>query len=138
MDIAFFYEETDFRLDQPISIQNWIAKIINLEGYTLESLNYIFCNDAYLHKMNLDYLDHDTYTDIITFDNSEQETTIESDIFISIDRVKENAQLQQVAFNDELSRVLVHGLLHLMGWDDKTEALKKEMRIKEDACLSLR
>ena len=138
MNIEFFYEETDFRLDQKGSIQNWISKIIELEGYSLESLNYIFCNDEYLHKMNLDYLEHDTYTDIITFDNSEKENTIESDVFISIDRVKENSQLQQSIFEDELSRVLVHGLLHLMGWNDKTNALKLEMRKKEDACLSLR
>ena len=138
MNIEFFYEETDFRFDQHISIQTWILKIIDSEGYSFENLNYIFCTDTYLHKINLDYLDHDTYTDIITFDNSELEKTIDSDIFISIDRVKENSQVQQTVFEDELSRVLVHGVLHLMGWSDKTDALKMEMRNKEDACLSLR
>jgi len=138
MNIEFFYEETDFRLDQQNLIQDWIKKIIEQEGYSLENLNYIFCTDEYLYKMNLEYLDHNTYTDIITFDNSEAEKTVESDIFISIDRVKENSQLQSTHFKEELSRVLIHGVLHLMGWNDKTEALKKEMRKKEDACLSLR
>ncbi len=88
--------------------------------------------------MNQEYLDHNAFTDIITFDNSDQEKTIESDIFISIDRVQENSKVQEVKFDDELARVMIHGVLHLMGWNDKTEPLKKEMRLKEEACLSLR
>lgn len=138
MCIEFFYEETDFVLNQQNLIQDWIKKIIAKEGYKLDNLNYIFCSDEYLYKMNLEYLNHTTYTDIITFDNSESKKTIEADIFISVDRVKENSQLQSTMFKDELSRVLVHGVLHLMGWNDKTDVLKNEMRIKEDACLSLR
>ena len=137
MNIEFFYEETDFVLNQPDTIQSWVLKIVEQEGYQLENLNYIFCSDEYLYKMNQEYLDHNTYTDIITFDNSEIEKTIESDIFISIDRVKENSLSQKTDFGNELARVLIHGVLHLMGWGDKTEALKKEMRLKEDACLSL-
>lgn len=138
MKIEFFYEETDFVLNQSVDIQSWILKIIELEGYHLESLNYIFCSDEYLYKMNKEYLDHDSYTDIITFDNSEEEKVIESDIFISVDRVKENCELQKTDFENEFARVLIHGVLHLMGWGDKTETLKKEIRLKEDACLSLR
>jgi len=138
MSINFFSEETDFKLNQQKSIQSWISTIINTEGYGLKQLNYIFCSDEYLYNMNQEYLNHDTYTDIITFDNSEKDKTIESDIFISIDRIKENAQLQQTDFENELDRVLIHGVLHLMGWNDKTDALKKQMRLKEDACLSLR
>ncbi len=143
MNIDFFFEETDptvfgFNLEQQKTTQIWIKKIVESEGYTLENLNYIFCLDEYLLDINKKYLNHDTYTDIITFDNSASDTTIESDIFISIDRVKENCEIQQTMFDDELARVLIHGVLHLMGWNDKTEALKKEMRKKEDACLSLR
>ncbi len=138
MNINFFTENTDFELNQQKSIQSWIATVISKEGYELNQLSYIFCSDEYLYNMNQEYLNHDTYTDIITFDNSEKENTIESDIFISVDRVKENALLQQSKFEDELARVLIHGVLHLMGWGDKTEALKKQMRLKEDACLSLR
>ncbi len=138
MNINFFNEATDFVLNQQESIQVWISTIIKTEGYELIQLNYIFCSDEYLYNINHNYLNHDTYTDIITFDNSETNQTIESDIFISIDRVKENAQLQKLVFEDELARVMVHGVLHLMGWGDKTETLQKEMRLKEDACLSLR
>ncbi len=138
MNINFFSEDTDFELNQQKSIQSWISTVISKEGYELNQLSYIFCSDEYLHSINQEYLNHDTYTDIITFDNSEKENAIESDIFISVDRVKENADLQQSAFEDELARVLIHGILHLMGWGDKTEALKKQMRLKEDACLSLR
>ena len=143
MNIEFFTEETDadnigFVLNRAAELETWITSVITNEEYSLESLNYIFCSDEYLLKMNKEYLDHDTFTDIITFDNSESDNTIESDIFISVDRVKENCQLQDTSFEDELNRVMIHGVLHLMGWGDKTDALKKEMRLKEDACLSLR
>ena len=138
MSIEFFYEETDFRLSQEEKLKRWVSKIISNEGYELENLNYIFCSDDYLHKINLAYLKHDTLTDIITFDNSETENTIDSDIFISTDRVKENSSELNTLFEDELNRVLIHGVLHLMGWSDKTNELKQEMRTKEDACLSLR
>jgi len=138
MNIEFFYEETDFTLNQKESIQPWINKIITEGGYEIESLNYIFCSDEYLHKINLEYLNHDTFTDIITFDNSELENVIESDIYISVDRVKENSLLLKTHFEDEIARVLIHGVLHLMGWQDKTEEQKERMRKKEDACLSLR
>lgn len=138
MNIKFFYEETDFRLNQSEDLMSWISKIIASEGYKLDSLNYILCSDEYLHKLNLEYLNHDTLTDIVTFDNSESENKIDSDIFISIERVEENSTSLKVSFKDELARVLIHGVLHLIGWSDKSDDLKKEMRLKEDACLSLR
>lgn len=138
MNIEFFYEETDFRLNQSEDLMSWISKIIASEGYKLGSLNYILCSDEYLHKLNLEYLNHDTLTDIVTFDNSESENKIDSDIFISIERVEENSTSLKVSFEDELARVLIHGVLHLIGWSDKSDDLKKEMRLKEDACLSLR
>jgi len=138
MNIAFFYEETNFRINQAESHQLWISTIIKNEGFKFESLSYIFCSDDYLLKINKKYLNHDTFTDIITFNNSEADNTIESDIFISIDRVKENSTVQQTNFEAELARVMIHGVLHLMGWGDKTGALQKKMRLKEDACLSLR
>ena len=138
MSIEFFYEDTDFMLDQPETYAIWITRIVDGEGYSIEALNYVFCSDAYLHQINMDYLRHDTYTDIITFDNSDEDRLIESDIFISIDRVKENSVAQNISFIDELARVLVHGVRHLMGWNDKTPEQKKQMREKEDASLSLR
>ncbi|MCB0494595.1 MAG: rRNA maturation RNase YbeY [Cyclobacteriaceae bacterium] len=138
MNIEFFYEDTDFVLNQPDTYAKWIALITNKEGYTIEALNYIFCSDEYLYQMNMEYLGHDTYTDIITFDNSEEENTIESDIFISVNRVKENSAVQNIPFENELARVLIHGVLHLMGWNDKTDEERKRMREKEDASLSLR
>ena len=103
----------------------------------LSNINYIFCSDDYLLTINQEHLNHDYYTDIITFDLSEKENNIESDIFISIDRVKENAKNNHVKFHIELYRVLIHGVLHLLGFNDKNEEEKLIMREKEDACLSL-
>jgi rRNA maturation RNase YbeY len=91
------------------------------------NLNYIFCSDNYLHQINVEYLDHDTLTDIITFDNSEEEETIEGDIFVSVERVEDNAKDLNVQFDDEILRVLAHGLLHLCGYDDHTDEEEAEM-----------
>ena len=90
-----------------------------------------------MHKINLEYLTHDTYTDIITFNQTEEDDVIEADIFISIDRVRDNSQSLDLLFDQELHRVLIHGVLHLMGFDDKTFDEKEAMRKKEDSCLSL-
>jgi probable rRNA maturation factor len=136
-DIQFFYEDTDFTLSDHERISEWIAHTISQEGYKLSSVNYIFCSDEYLHQVNVDYLNHDYYTDIITFDNSEEEGVVESDIFISIDRVEDNAAQQGIAFREELRRVIIHGILHLVGYNDKGEDEKKLMRQKENAYLSL-
>lgn len=136
--IHFFYEDCEeFKLKNPDAIANWISQIITNNKFCLYSLNYIFCSDEYLHKINLEYLDHDTYTDIITFDNSEEENTVEGDIYISIDRINENAAIHSADFLNELYRVVAHGVLHLLGYNDKTEDEKKQMREKEEACLSL-
>ena len=105
-----------------------MKKVADKEGFSINNLNYIFCSDEYLYKINLEYLAHDTYTDIITFDNSEQELTIEGDIFVSIERVRENSQTLNTVFEEEIKRVIIHGLLHLCGYDDHTPEDKAEMR----------
>ena len=138
MAINFFNEDIDFTLDNEASTTNWIKNILYDESFIDESINYIFCSDNYLHQLNREYLDHDTLTDIITFDNSENEGNIEADIFISVDRVRENAKQLGRPFDEELHRVIIHGLLHILGYADKTEPDKRLMREKEDACLSLR
>lgn len=138
MAIHFFSEDISFSLDKEQQTISWIEKILDEEKQVSKSINCIFCSDNYLLKINKDYLDHNTLTDIITFDNSEEEGKIEADIFISIDRVKENALTLDKIFDEELHRVIIHGLLHLAGYNDKTDEDKSEMRKKEDACLSLR
>ena len=138
MSINFFYEDTPFKLKQARKVSTWIKNVIKHEAHSLLELNYIFCSDIYLHKINKTYLGHDTYTDIITFDHKEQEDkVIEGEIYISVDRVKENAVVYQKAFEEELHRVIIHGVLHLLGYGDKTAQEQKEMRKKEEACLSL-
>ncbi len=136
--IKFFTEDTSYQLRQRSEIRTWLKNIAKKEKYSILELNYIFCSDEYLLQMNRDFLDHDYYTDIITFDNSEVSGKIEGDIFISIDRVKDNAQQQKTSLKDELHRVLVHGLLHLTGYKDKTSKEQEIMRKKEDSSLSLR
>ena len=136
-NIHFFNEGIEFSLDHPTKVYNWISKIVKEHSYELLEINYIFCSDEYLHQINVDYLNHDTYTDIITFDNSEEADKLESDIFISIDRVKDNSKEYSKSFNRELYRVMIHGVLHLLGFHDHTDEEKKEMREKEEACLSL-
>jgi probable rRNA maturation factor len=135
--LKFFSEEIDFKVPFPIKTSNWIKTISKSEGYEIISLNYIFCSDDYLLEINKQYLEHDYYTDIITFDNNEEEGKIESDIYVSVDRVKENALTFNTSFETELRRVLIHGLLHLMDYTDTSEDLKAQMRFKEDECLLL-
>jgi len=133
--LKFFSEEIDFKLPFPQKTSKWIKTISVSEGYEMGDLNYIFCSDDYLLEINKQYLDHDYYTDIITFDNSEEEGKIEGDIYVSVDRVKENAIEFGANFETELRRVLIHGLLHLMNYTDTSEELKAQMRAKEDECL---
>lgn len=130
--IQFFIEDVDFKVPHPRKNKSWLESIIKAEGFTLNQLNYIFCSDEYLLNVNRQYLDHDFYTDIITFDNSEVENTVEGDIFISVDRVRENAEELSKSFEDELRRVLAHGILHLVGYDDIDDTHELEMRAKED------
>jgi probable rRNA maturation factor len=126
--INFFNEDIDFKLKGKNNFKAWLKKVAEKEGFRINNLNYIFCSDQYLHKINLEYLDHDTYTDIITFDNSEDENTIEGDIFVSIDRIKDNAISLETQFDEEIKRVIVHGLLHLCGYGDHSAEDKSEMR----------
>lgn len=137
MAIHFFTEETPFQLKQKLNRKKWLKEIAKGENYSINELNYIFCTDEYLYEINVEYLNHDTYTDIITFDNSEIENEIEADIFISVDRVKENASKLNVPIEDELSRVISHGLFHLMGYKDKKKAEAELMRSKEEFAINL-
>lgn len=136
-EIQFFCEDISFTLPNQEAISRWLENVVKEEGYKLVSINCIFCSDEYLHQINLQYLEHDYYTDIITFDNSDDETSIEGDLFISIDRITENAQSQTISIPEETHRVMVHGVLHLLGYKDKTDGEKESMRKKENAYLSL-
>jgi probable rRNA maturation factor len=129
--IIFFNEDINFKFQDKNKFKNWLKKVAEKEGFSIVNLNYIFCSDVYLHKINLEYLDHDTFTDIITFDNSESEKIIEGDIFISIERVRENSQSLNTVFENELKRVIVHGLLHLCGYNDHSVDEKQNMRSLE-------
>ncbi len=135
--ITFFSEDINFTLPDKRKTSAWLKTAITREEYKLVSLNYVFCSDEYLLQINRDYLEHDYYTDIITFNQSEEETDIEGDIFISIERVRENAITLNVDFLQELKRVMIHGLLHLCGYDDHSEVDQQQMRVKEDSYLAL-
>jgi len=134
--INFFTEEIKYDLKHKTKIRTWIKNTIEAEGYVLEELNFIFCSDEYLLAINQQYLQHDTYTDVITFDNSEVLKTITGDIFISIERIQENARNYKGKTADELCRVMIHGTLHLLGYKDKGKAAKILMTQKEDQYLS--
>ena len=136
--IHFFSEETNFKPKTLTGLRLWINKTIESENHELKELNFIFCSDKYLLKINQEYLNHDTYTDIITFDNSGVNMEIFGDIYISIDRVKENAKTYKTTFIDELHRVIIHGTLHLLGYTDKSKRDKELMTLKEDAYLKKR
>jgi probable rRNA maturation factor len=130
MPISFFSEETPFTLKGKKEITQWIKNVAGSYNKKVGEINYVFCDDDFLLRMNQEHLQHDTYTDIITFDYSE-ETTIEGDIYVSIDRVRENAETFQQPFEQELRRVMIHGVLHLVGYKDKTDDEEKQMRALE-------
>lgn len=132
-----FNYETDFKLENEVIISNWISSVIQSENCNEGEINYIFCDDKYLHKINLEYLNHDTLTDIISFDYSIGKN-LQGDIFISVERVVENAKDFEVSFKDELDRVLVHGILHYCGYKDKSDSDAKVMRDKENFYLNMR
>lgn len=138
MPINLFTEEVELSLSHRTEVKNWLKEIAKEEGYSIGELNYIFCTDEYLLKINQDYLEHDTYTDIITFDLSEKAKDISGEIYISLERVEENAKKFKISAENELHRVMVHGLLHLIGYQDKSPEEKAGMREKEDACLEMR
>ena len=136
--IRFFTEDSSVALKNKAKLRDWFINTAKAEGNSIKELNYIFCSDAYLLEMNQSYLNHDTYTDIITFDNSETDRKVLGDIFISIDRIKENAKNFGVTESEELHRVMIHGLLHLLGYSDKSKAEKTTMTEKENHYLALR
>ena len=138
MSIQFFTEDVEFQLQHPKHYKQWIQQVIDTHDFQLKEVNYIFCSDDYLLDINRTHLNHDFYTDIITFDLSDHTEDIQADIFISIDRVIENADDRNIAFEEEIDRVMIHGILHLLGFNDVTPEEKSLMRQKEDACLSLR
>ena len=129
-----FNSETTFTLDNETKTSKWIQSIIESEGFEVLEINYVFCDYIYLNKINVEFLNHDTFTDIISFDYS-LGNQIGGDIYISVERVRENAENFNVTFENELHRVLIHGVLHYMGFKDKTEKDKTEMRNKEESCL---
>ena len=133
--IAFNYE-TPFELLDEKFIEDWINTVVLSHGYTIGEINYIFCDDTYLHKLNLEFLQHDTLTDIISFDSTLGKL-IGGDLFISLERVAENAKEYKVSFTDELHRVMIHGILHYMGFKDKSSADIKRMRKEENTALNI-
>ena len=133
--ISFNYE-SDFELDNETAYADWLSKVIVSEKKKEGEINYIFCDDEYLHKINIEYLQHDTLTDIISFDYSVG-NELNGDIFVSIERVKDNAIDFNVSFEDELRRVLVHGVLHYCGYKDKSEEDEALMREKEEEKMAL-
>jgi probable rRNA maturation factor len=135
--IRFFSEDIDFKIPHPRKTAQWLKAAIKKEKHELHILNYIFCSDQYLLTLNTEYLNHKTLTDIITFDNSEKSKVIEGDVFISVERVKENSLKYEKPFVNELHRVMIHGVLHLLGYSDKTRRQKSLMRRKEDTYLTL-
>lgn len=134
--IEFHSEDIDFSLEQADTLRQWVKRIIDQENKILEHISYIFCNDAYLYELNLQYLNHDTLTDIITFQYAKL-PVVEGDIFISINRIRENAAQYEVTFDNELHRVMSHGVLHLCGYGDKKNEEKKRMTEKENGAISL-
>jgi rRNA maturation RNase YbeY len=137
--INFYIEDCDFELTEEAHIRNWLIQITHKYKYVPKQLDFIFCSDEYLLKLNQTYLNHDDYTDILTFPyHPENSRELIGDIYISVDRVKENALLHKVNFIDELHRVMIHGVLHMVGFDDKTQEKQEKMRQAEDLALALR
>jgi rRNA maturation RNase YbeY len=130
--INFFTEDIDFNLKNKNAVRKWLKHIIINEQHSLLQLNYIYCSDEYLLQINSQYLNHNFYTDVITFDNSSLPNKIEGDIFISLVRVSENATNLNISLHSELLRVMVHGLLHLLGYDDHTPSDITTIREKEN------
>jgi len=136
--IHFFSEKIDFSLSDPKKTKQWLIESVSALNKILHEINYIFTSDDNILNINVIYLKHNTYTDIITFDNSEHDEELEGDIFISVDRVKENAKAFNESFDRELHRVMIHGILHLAGYDDKSDEEKMVMRKLENHYLDLR
>ncbi len=136
MAINFFNQDIHFNLKHKRKKKQWIKSIITSYGYKIDTINYIFCSDPKILEINIQYLNHNYYTDIITFPLTENDK-ISADIFISVDTVKTNAKKYGTDFNNELNRVIIHGVLHLLGFNDYTEEEKQIMRANEDKYLHL-
>ena len=134
--VQFFSEKITFKPRNQRKLSQWLKKSAKVHGKSISSLHYIFCSDSFLLGLNKAYLGHNTYTDILTFD-LENDEAVECEVYISVQRVKENAAEYNVPFDHEIRRVLAHGLLHLLGFKDKTSQQKARMRQEEEACLSL-
>ena len=134
MGIFFHVEDTDFKLSYKSKYKNWIKAILSDEGFTLGNLNFIFTSNSYLLQINRRYLNHDYFTDVITFDYNDG-LLVSGDIYISVDQVMINAQEFNTTFNNELARVIIHGVFHLLGHSDSTEKERNEMRAKENGAL---
>jgi probable rRNA maturation factor len=136
MDLVNFHIEDIECMPENLNlIRHWIIQTITEHKLKTGEINIIFCSDEYLYEINQRFLQHNDYTDIITFDNSDDDNTIEGDIFISLERVSDNAWIFSTDLESELHRVIIHGILHLMGYSDKTEENKADMTKKEDSCL---
>lgn len=131
-----FNSETDFKLDNEETLQTWISEIIVSEGYEVGEIIYVFCDDSYLHKLNVKFLDHDNLTDVISFDYKVGKQ-INGEIYISVDRVADNSKDFKTLFQDELHRVIIHGIFHFCGYTDKNDSDEALMRLKEDEALVL-
>ncbi len=129
-----FFSETDFDLSRPDDIKKWISSIISSEGYEEGDITFVFCDDLYLNKINVKFLGHDTLTDIISFDDSVGKQ-VRGEVYISIDRVRENARDYEVDFRDELHRVMIHGILHFCKYNDKTSVESRLIRRRENLAL---
>ncbi|ANE51770.1 rRNA maturation RNase YbeY [Flavisolibacter tropicus] len=135
-NIHFHYLTSRFHFTNRTQLKAYLNRVAKREKHTIDTINYIFCDDAYLLEINKQYLKHDTYTDIVTFQLNLKGEALLSDVYISVERVKENALQHNTTFTHELHRVIFHGLLHLCGYKDKSKADKDEMRRQEDKCLN--
>lgn len=135
-NISFFSEDIKFEINNPNLFISWINNLISEHSKIEGEITYIFCSDSYLLNLNKEHLNHDTFTDIITFDYTKA-GIISGDIFISIERIKDNSKTFSQQFSQELLRVMAHGILHLIGFNDKTEAEKLEMREAENYAITL-
>jgi probable rRNA maturation factor len=136
MTISFNKADASATLSNRVALKSFIEKKVKKEGYTIDSLTYVFCSDKYLLKINKDFLSHDYYTDIISFDLSEIPGQLIGEVYISVDRVRDNAKTHVTSLNEELHRVIFHGALHFCGYKDKKPADAKKMRQMEDAWLT--
>jgi rRNA maturation RNase YbeY len=136
-NIWFFSEGTTYSARDRRLLRRWIDRMVKEEGFTAGPINIIFCSDTYLADINLKYLKHNTYTDIVTFDMTDKEGIISGDIYISVERAKENAKRFKVRYREEIRRLIAHGILHLAGYADKTPEEREQMTRKEDYYLSL-